>query len=198
MWIFLTSGLIMPVVTDKRCDPKLTDNGRLDMQVRGRLTAHLKRFISDYMDPYGLEHSKIEQTPTHDYTCRFYCTADAFAAAMGYAVKDIDYRHFKDRSTDKTPEGTYKYKFAERYHSLLLRIWGASLDLNPEEGLYGTKAWSKYKRRGKRYSLADAYADADRMEEDAYGFSESPSNGLLYDGHGAVYLPSSEREYETT
>lgn len=192
MWIFLTSGLIMPVVTDNRCDPKLTDNGRLDMQVRGRLTAHLKAFINEYMDPYGLEHSRIEQTPDHDYTCRFYCTAEAFAEAMGYAVLDITYRHFKDRSTDRNPNGTYKWKFAERYHSLLLRIWSASLALNPEEGLYGTKAWSQYKRRGKRYTLADAYSDIDQMEEDGYGNSQY----LHDDGHGTIYLPS-ERNYET-
>lgn len=194
MWIFLTSGLIMPVVTDRWCDPKFTDDGRLDMQVRGRLTAHLKAFIVNYMEPYGLEHSKIEQTPDHDYTCRFYCTKEVFAEAMGHAVKDIHYRHFKDRSTDKNKDGTYKWKFAERYHSLLLRIWSASLDLNPEEGLYGTKARPRYKHRGKRYTLAEAYEDADRMETDAYGFSESHS--LFYDGHGAVYLPS-ERESRT-
>ena len=44
MWIFTVDGLLMPASVPPEADAKLTRNGTLNLQVRGRDPRHLARF----------------------------------------------------------------------------------------------------------------------------------------------------------
>lgn len=145
-WIFLSGGLLLPSLAPMdKADPALT-LGYRELQVRGRLTEHLQYFIDTYMDPHGLDHSDIEETPFTDYNCRFYATREAFAQAMGYAMLDIDYRKFKQTAEDKDETGKFKYAHAKVYHSVLDSIWAISTRLNQPGGWYGP--WSPSNPKG--------------------------------------------------
>lgn len=142
MWIFTPGGLLMPSVIPAadakvQADPKLTDNGRLELQVRARVESHLTNFIRDYMDPMGLEFSDIEATPQMDYNFRFYTTKADFATAMQAAIMDIDYLKFKPTAETKDRTGKPLYADGKLYHDVLNGIWGTLLRLGRPGGTWG-------------------------------------------------------------
>lgn len=137
MWIFADFGLLMPSTAPMdKADPTLTEDGKYDLQIRGRLESHLRFFMDNYMVP-GTFHDEIELTPQMDYNCRFYTTHEAFAEGMKNAILAIDYRNFKNQSERKNPDGTLKFKDAKKYHGILMRIWGVVQGLNTPGGFYG-------------------------------------------------------------
>jgi hypothetical protein len=148
MWVFADWGLVMPaLVQPGEFKKDYTENGKYNLQVRGRLTAHLEYFMETYMEP-GTYNPEIHATPDHDYNFRFYTTHEAFAAAMTRAIMDIDYRKFKPSSERKNPDGTRKYKFAEKYHRILNGIWGVVCGLNTPGDVWGP--WSPENPKGYR------------------------------------------------
>lgn len=153
MWIFLPGGLLMPAAAPMDlADPKFTNDGKFDLQVRGRVRSHLENFIRDYM----LEgtYSEIEATPTMDYNFRFYTTRDFFAEALSHAVQDIDYMKFKPTAEDKDEDGKPLYADGKEYHSVLNSIWGTVTRLGAPGGVWG-KDWGwkgTSKHTGKSYS----------------------------------------------
>lgn len=152
MWIFLPSGLLMPAdVPVDLADKTLTDNGRLSLQVRGRIESHLSNFIRDYMAPMGLEFSEIEKTPQMDYNVRFYTTREDFGKALSQAVLDIDYKKFKPTAENTNADGTPRYKDGRAYHNVLNSIWGTLLQLAPAGGIWGTYS-AENPRGAKRYT----------------------------------------------
>lgn len=135
-WIFLPGAMMMPSETPMDiADPKLT-LGTRNIQVRGRLVSHLQHFIDTYMEPHGLDHSEIEETPDMDYTCRFYATKESFAMGMYHAMMDIDYRKFKQQSERTNEDGSLMFERGKEYHSVLNSIWSVSTRLNPAGGYY--------------------------------------------------------------
>ena len=139
-WIFLPGSMMMPALAPmEKSDPELT-LGYRELQVRGRLVSHLEDFITNFMDPFGLDHSEVEETPWADYTCRFYTTREAYGAALANAMLDIDYRSFKIQAERKNPDGTLRYAKGREYHDVLTSVWSASAQLNPPGGYYGPRS----------------------------------------------------------
>jgi len=140
MWIFLNGGLLMPSATPfAEANPELT-HGIRGIQVRGRLTEHLEWFRDVYVAPYTDDYSEIEQTPDMDYNCRFYMTHEEFAAALGRAVLDIDYRKFKPTAEGTDSRTGKPFKHGGKYHGVLNSIWGTVLRLAPAGGHYGPRS----------------------------------------------------------
>jgi hypothetical protein len=136
MWIFYSGGMLLPSLANEKTDPSWTQNGKYPLQVRGREIEHLKNFLADYMDPMGLEHTEIEETPHRDYTCRFYCTAEDFALAVAAAVRDIDYSAFKE-SSERRDGKKLRYKTGREYHNLLIDIWSTTARWRRPGGYWG-------------------------------------------------------------
>lgn len=111
MWIFLTSGLIMPAAVPPQADPALTRNGKFDIQVRGRERAHLEAFAKRIPKS---QRSGIQMTPSMDYQCRFYTSKEALLAGLWPEVSDIDYLKFKPQAG--AVGGTL-------YEQVLNRLW---------------------------------------------------------------------------
>lgn len=124
-------------------DPKFTNNGEFDLQVRGRVRGHLENFIRDYMAPGT--YSEIQMTPEMDYNCRFYTTRDHFAWAMGKAIADIDYEKFKPTAESDR----FDKKEGREYHGVLNSIWGTVTRLGAPGGVWAADYDSK--------SIATAY-----------------------------------------
>lgn len=132
--------MMMPALAPmEKADPKLT-LGYRELQVRGRLISHLQDFIDNFMDPFELDHSEIEETPWADYTCRFYCTREAYGRAMANAMMGIDYASFKVQSERKNPDGTLRYPKGKEYHDVLTSVWSVSARLNPPGGYYAPRS----------------------------------------------------------
>lgn len=150
MWLFTNFGYLLPTITEDN-DPmrKHEDwnyysvGGKFTFQVRARLLEHLEYYLDNFAEEgtYG----PIWRTPDHDYNYRVFTTQEAFAQATAKMVMAIDYRNFKDQSL-KFPRG-------KEYHDLLLRIWGASCNLNEPGGAYGP--WSPENPKG--YKTAKGY-----------------------------------------
>jgi len=131
------------------------------------------------------------QTPSHDYTCRFYCTKEAFGLAMANATMDIDYRHFKETSEyRKAADGiSPRYKRASEYHKTLLSIWSATLSLGTAGSFYGP--WSKdnpdgYGKKTKKSKRGRFSAFGD-VEEDGYGLYADDLYGPAQDEEERYY-----------
>lgn len=139
-WIFLPGSMMMPAMAPmEKADPAFT-LGYRELQVRGRLVSHLRDFIETYMDPHGLDHSEIQETPDKDYNARFYCTKEAYAQAMYHAMLDIDYRKFKEQSERRKLDGTPRYAKGREYHQVLNSMWAAATQLAPAGGYYGPRS----------------------------------------------------------
>lgn len=139
-WIFLPGSMLMPAEAPMdKANPALT-LGYRTLQVRGRLVSHLEDFTASYMDPHGLDHSEIEETPGMDYNARFYSRKEDFAQALYFAMLDIDYRKFKEQAERMNPDGTLRYPKGREYHDVLASVWSASAQLNPPGGIYGPRS----------------------------------------------------------
>ena len=139
-WIFLPGSMMMPALAPmEKADTDLT-LGYRDLQVRGRLVSHLEDFTTNFMDPFDLDHSEIQETPWADYTCRFYTTREAYGAALANAMLDIDYASFKIQAERMNPDGTLRYAKGKEYHEVLTSVWSASAQLNPPGGYYGPRS----------------------------------------------------------
>lgn len=139
-WIFLPGSMMMPSETPlDKANPAFTLGVR-NLQVRGRLVTHLQHFITTFMEPHGLDHSEIEETPDMDYTCRFYTTKEAYAQAIYHAMMSIDYRKFKEQTERKNPDGTPQFDKGREYHEVLNSIWSVSTRLNPAGGYYAPRS----------------------------------------------------------
>lgn len=142
-WLFLPQGLVMPARVpnggkEGTADPKFTDNGRFDIQVRGRKDSHLENVLRDYFTPLGLEHSEIEYTPQFDYNVRFYTTREALAQFYMQVALDTDSLKFKPLAEDKNEDGSLKYRDGHNYHSVLNSIWGVVTGIGRAGGSWGT------------------------------------------------------------
>lgn len=126
MWIFLSGGALMPaMVPVKMADPKWTEDGRFDLQVRARVESHLDNFVRDFMEE-GTYNPTIQASPPHmDYQFRLYTTQEAFGQAMAKAIMAIDYISFKDTADDLNEDKTPKYVDGKEYHSALYKVWSA-------------------------------------------------------------------------
>lgn len=180
MWVFLSSGLIMPSRAPMdEADPTLTDNGRREIQVRGRLAEHVEAFRDIYVAPFTDDYSDIERTPHMDYNVRMYMTHEEFAAALGRAVMDIDYRKFKPTAEGTNPVTGKKFAYGAKYHSLLNSIWGSVLRLAPAGGVWGPKSAENpdgySKARGGYFSDLPDGSSFFEEDEDAY---QAPLHGL--------------------
>lgn len=157
MWIFLVGGLVMPSKANlKTADPAFTE-GIYDLQVRGRTTQHLRRFMKDYMEE-GTYHNEIQLTPSRDYNCRFYTTHEAFSNAVVRAVADIDYEKFKPTVETRDADGKYRYGTSAEvhtYHGVLNAIWGAVCRLGQPGGIYGPKSLDNPEGYGSVQTLTD-------------------------------------------
>lgn len=137
MWIFYSGGMLLPSLAPlDKADPKMTANGVRTLQIRGREAAHLRNFIKDYVDPMGFDHSPVEKTPTMDYTCRFYMRPEDFAEAVAQAVRDIDYRKFKE-SSERRDGRKLRYRSGPNYHRLLIDIWSTTARWKRPGGYWG-------------------------------------------------------------
>jgi hypothetical protein len=167
MWIFTPGGLLMPASLPTKekdhvvADPKFTEDGKFDLQVRGRVDSHLQNFIRDYMDPLGLEHSKIQYTPKMDYNVRFYCKQEDFAKAVAQCVLDIDYLKYKPTAERRTPDGKYlMYEDGKAFHSVLNAIWSNVTRLGAPYG--GSSWWGQDSRSGSRRSASRLFPSSKR------------------------------------
>lgn len=144
-WLFLPQGLLMPAIIpdptkgEGEADPKLTDNGRRQIQVRSRVESHLTNFIRDYMRPMGLDFSDIQHTPNMDYNVRFYTTHEDFAKAVMQAMLDINALKFKPLAEQKDANNKPIFKDGAPWHSLLNGVWGSITRLAPAGG-----SWAPY------------------------------------------------------
>lgn len=199
MWLFLPSGLLMPAAVPAKADPELTDNGRRDIQVRGRIESHLTNFIRDYMEPMGLDYSEIEHTPQMDYNVRFYTTKEEFAQAIARATLDIDYLKFKPTAENKNEDGELLYKDGKAYHSVLNSIWGTVTRLAPAGGVWsanrtlGNKnypSWSGYGSVGTGYTPSSPTSS--RFDDYDWYKDERPEHHFDYAGYQFEdeYVPS--------
>jgi len=144
-WLFLPQGLLMPAIIpdpakgEGEADPKLTDNGRRQIQVRSRVESHLTNFIRDYMRPMGLDFSDIQHTPNMDYNVRFYTTKEDFAQAVMQAMLDINALKFKPLAEQRDANNKPLFKDGGPWHSLLNGVWGSITRLAPAGG-----SWAPY------------------------------------------------------
>lgn len=162
MWVFAPFGLLMPAaVPMDKADPIFTEDGKYDLQVRGRLAEHLRYFMDNYM-PAGTFHPVIELTPGMDYNVRFYTTREAFAEGMAKAIADIDYKKFKPTAETKNEDGTNKYgKNAALYHSVLNSMWGTVTRLGAPGGMWASPhpAAAVLRNRGVGHTMHYSHKD---------------------------------------
>lgn len=178
-WLFLPSGLLMPAAVPEKADPAFTDDGRFDIQVRGRVESHLSNFIRDYMVPMNLEYSEIEITPQMDYNVRFYTTKDQFAQAVQAAMLDIDYLKFKPTAERKGADGKLLYKDGVKYHDTLNSIWGTVTRLGSPGGKW------RYNEGSGKYKGFTGSTFLGKYADDVNEY---------FDGSDMDYTPSSEEE----
>lgn len=190
-WIFLSGGLLLPSLAPMdKADPELT-LGYRELQVRGRLTNHLQYFIDTYMEPNGLDHSVVEETPFADYNCRFYTTREAFAAAMGLAMLDINYRKFKQTAEDKDADGKLLYPDGKVYHSVLNSIWSISTRLNQPGGWYGPRSASNPKGYDtSKRSIGSSFMSSQTGTSTARAWDDEP----MWDDDSLDYMPDRESD----
>lgn len=206
MWIFTEQGLLMPAaIPFDKVDPKYLKPG-YDLQVRGRVLVHLQRWAEKYM-PEG-SYSEIQVTPELDYNCRFYCSHDDLAWAMGRAIADIDYKKFKP-VVEKPEYG----EEGKEYHKVLNAIWGTVTALGSPGGWWGAysetnpkgyKASEFYSRYGldkpSKSKYTSNWGDSPLFSEHAgYNWSDYiPDNEGLdvapFDSHDLDWQPTSEEE----
>lgn len=137
-WMFMDFGLLMPAaVLPELMDPEFTEDGKYDLQVRGRVEDHLTYFMDNFMEA-GTFHAEIQHTPDRDYNMRFYTTREAYADAIRLAVLAIDYNKFKPMAERKNSDGSLKFKGGRLYHSVLNGIWGSVCELAAPGGYWGT------------------------------------------------------------
>lgn len=200
MWIFTPQGLLMPAaVPMDKVDPALTQDGKFDFQIRGRVAEHLQNFIDAYMEE-GTYNPDIQLTPEMDYNARFYTTREAFAQAMTKALMDVNYEKFKPQAYD------HDHK-SHPYYNCLNSIWGTVTMLGRPGGKWVTG--SRYKgytgstfvsdtpsEDNTRGSWFDRYWDV-RQDEDQQ--EESALFSDLHEGCGSWtddYTPRIEDEID--
>lgn len=175
MWIFAQSGLLMPalVPASGKANPKLTEDGKYGLQVRGRVDTHLRYFMDNYMVP-GTFHDEIEYTPQMDYNVRFYTTHEDFAEGVKNSILDIDYQNFKHMVERKDTDGKLRFgPNATKYHSVLNSIWATVQRLNTPGGLYAAKSDTNPRGYNSSWRAGDTRG---------YGLSHSRDRELFDDG----------------
>lgn len=205
MWLFWSGGLLMPALTPESynsttknpADPKLTDNGRRTLQVRGRIESHLQNFIDEYMEPLGLDYSAIEKTPQLDYNVRFYTTPEDFSVAIAQAVRDIDYKNFKVQAERKDLDGKPLYKDGQKYHQVLVNLWSAIMQLAPAGGAY--VGWGTSSKHGSLPYSTSRYLPAKASQTPLFSQRERDSHWWNDDSDtlGMDYTPTKEVERDS-
>lgn len=190
MWIFAPEGLLMPAaVPMDKVDPKWTEDGKFDFQIRGRVAEHLQNFIDAYMEP-GTFNPEIQLTPEMDYNARFYTTREAFAAAMTKALLAIDYEKFKPQAYDHDRK-------VHPYYNTLNSIWGSVTALGRPGGKWATPRWGGSKGYSRPTYVGSSFGS---REDEGLSFYEDEASGYsVIDSRefGSLdYTPTVEEEID--